>query len=84
MHHTLLHLPARRRIPAAARGAIVAAVAAVAAVGLLVSHSHSNAFTEPAANVGPPAPPTTDSATVYFPSQYELHAPEPGPHIEAF
>lgn len=73
-----------RAHPAGRLATIALALVVLALVGL-ASQLHPGSG--PALAAAPaPAPAATDAAapTVYFPSQYTLHAGEPEAHIEAF
>jgi hypothetical protein len=56
----------------------------LAAVGTVASHAYRYPADGelPAVPAGTPTDPAAPAD--YFPSHYELHAPEPGPHIQAF
>lgn len=68
----------------ARRAATVAMMIVLGGSGVLVSHSYSVADRAAPAREASAPPASADTPVYYFPSQYELHAPEPGPHIEAF
>lgn len=72
-----------RAHPAGRLATVALALVILALVGL-ASYSHTGS--EPALAAAPAPAPATDAAapTVYFPSQYTLHAGEPEAHIEAF
>lgn len=73
------------RIPHTRQGGRVATIAVtLALVAILVLATHSHNAVTPALAVTP-APAASDAApTVYFPSQYELHAGPPEEPIQQF
>ena len=79
----IYRIPSSRAL-SAVRALVVVAALALAGVATRTQTRAdfvSHAVATPAVAQGQPA---TSPSTPYFPAQYELHAGEPQPHIEAF